>query len=351
MAAALLGTLWAYSPVREAGYVYEDDVYVSPATLDLPASYYVRPRGLTALSFRLNPWLAGSAEPSGPREYHAVNVLLHLLMGLGVYGLARTVAGDDRLAAAGGALFLLHPLASESVAYIAGRAEIIAGLGTVGAVWLAASGPMTVARTLGVLLAVVVAVGGKETGLMALPLVGFVLLWQGRCHWTWKTWAAVGGLSVLFVGLLAGIALDRMIGNDYLASSERKLIGTAAMQAWAFWHYLVLMVWPVGLSVDHDFETISRLGAVISLGLLVSVMVACLACWRRYPPLPFVAGWIAIVLCPRFVVPISELLNEHQLYVSLVGFCLVLPVLAADVAQRLFGRQGSAPPCDVLPSS
>ncbi|MGD0090515.1 MAG: hypothetical protein ABSE73_11400, partial [Planctomycetota bacterium] len=77
---------------------------------------------------RLQPW-----------GYHAVNLAVHILAGLVLFGLARrTLAGPRLRERIGGAatalalsmtlLWLLHPLQTESVTYVTQRAEALMGL-------------------------------------------------------------------------------------------------------------------------------------------------------------------------------------------------------------------------------
>lgn len=79
-------------------------------------------RPLCVLSFRLNHWLH-EFEPAG---YHLANVLLHCLA-TGLFTLlARSLlpARSTLAAAVAGALFAAHPIHTEAVAGIVGRADI-----------------------------------------------------------------------------------------------------------------------------------------------------------------------------------------------------------------------------------
>src|SRR5207247_10918272 len=74
--------------------------------------------------------------PAGAWGFHGVNVLGHAGASTAVALLARRWAGD----AAGwlaGALFAVHPVHVEAVANVVGRAELMAAVFSVLAVWLA----------------------------------------------------------------------------------------------------------------------------------------------------------------------------------------------------------------------
>ncbi|XP_035693904.1 protein O-mannosyl-transferase TMTC4-like [Branchiostoma floridae] len=96
-------------------------------------------RPLTVLTFRLNHWFAGGL--SQPWSFHAVNLLLHaaicvqLLHVFSVIfgGVRRDVSGERVFAAPrasflAATLFAVHPVHTESVAGVVGRAELLCAL-------------------------------------------------------------------------------------------------------------------------------------------------------------------------------------------------------------------------------
>ncbi|PYV13791.1 MAG: hypothetical protein DMG07_13385, partial [Acidobacteria bacterium] len=100
-----------------------------------PRDSTVAGRPLLNLSFALN-YRAGGLRPAG---YHALNLVIHLLAGLALYGIARrTLAGArlrdrfgadaDGLATGISLVWLLHPLHTGAVTYVVQRAESLMGL-------------------------------------------------------------------------------------------------------------------------------------------------------------------------------------------------------------------------------
>lgn len=80
-------------------------------------------RPLCVLTFRLNYILGGGFRPYG---FHLVNVLLHTLCTFLVVKLARTFFHKNFPVFVCGFLFSLHPIHTEAVAGIVGRADIAA---------------------------------------------------------------------------------------------------------------------------------------------------------------------------------------------------------------------------------
>src|SRR5262249_2203156 len=82
-------------------------------------------RPLTVVSYALNAAITGAS----PWGFHLFNVLLHVLVVLTVFGLARRLFGGAALPAFIAALlFAVHAVHVEAVAWIVGRAEVLATL-------------------------------------------------------------------------------------------------------------------------------------------------------------------------------------------------------------------------------
>lgn len=71
-----------------------------------------------------------------PRVYHAANLLVHVLCAVGVYALLQSLVHNHVAAVIGALLFSLHPVQVETVAWISGLKDVLAGLFCVIALWL-----------------------------------------------------------------------------------------------------------------------------------------------------------------------------------------------------------------------
>ncbi|MGA3269104.1 MAG: hypothetical protein ABSE16_20100, partial [Verrucomicrobiota bacterium] len=115
-------TLLAYLPVWHAGFIWDDDAYVTANplltapdglrriwfTLDSPSQYF--PLTYTWLRFERGLW---GLHPAG---YHGMNLLLHTANALLLWRLLKRLALPGAWLAA--ALFALHPVQVESVAWV-----------------------------------------------------------------------------------------------------------------------------------------------------------------------------------------------------------------------------------------
>src|SRR5215469_12187031 len=122
-------TIFAYYPAWHGGFLWDDDDYIINNklltardgwqriwfSLDSPSQYFP----LTYSTFRIEHALWG-LNPSG---YHCVNLLLHVANALLAWAvLARLKVPGASLAAA---IFALHPVQAESVAWMAERKNVL----------------------------------------------------------------------------------------------------------------------------------------------------------------------------------------------------------------------------------
>lgn len=115
----VLGTILAYQPVWHAGFIWDDDVLLlqNPG-IQTPGSFALLwksdfPLATTTL------WLEWRLWGPNPLGYHLVNVLLHALSSVVLWRvLTRLRIPGAGLAAA---IFAMHPVNVESVAWVAER--------------------------------------------------------------------------------------------------------------------------------------------------------------------------------------------------------------------------------------
>ncbi len=288
-------TVAAYSRSLTADFVYEDHNPGHEVFRQLPLQ--VGPRMLLAASYRLDAWRGGgSALP-----FHVTNLALHLTNGVLLYVLVVPISVPAALVTV--ALFWLHPLQTEAVAYISGRGDVL------------------VTTFILLLFSVPMAPGSSSRAWVA----GFL----GLCALAVKEIAVVGVLALLSGPLLllggpasAGPVIAWAIA---VVSGAWLLIGGAEWHS-ATWqplaqlsrlaHFVELAVWPQGQSI---MSTGVQHPVLVGIGL-VGVNIAGL----RWVPwtLIGVTIWLLAVWGPRLLVPSFEPLHEHHAYLAMVGICV-----------------------------
>jgi hypothetical protein len=110
--------------IRDNPVIQRDPAWRVFTTVYEPGALY---RPLTMLSYVANARV--DADPVG---FHAVNVLLHVAVALAFYALALQLLAAPTAAWIAAALFAVHPIHTEAVTGIVGRAEILAALAALG---------------------------------------------------------------------------------------------------------------------------------------------------------------------------------------------------------------------------
>jgi tetratricopeptide (TPR) repeat protein len=325
-AASVLGLLLAglacYGQAFDAPFVFDDPRPGEPlASTNRP---------LVAASFALNRAWSGAETWS----FHLVNLGLHVGAALFLFGLARrTLARADRpadgFAFLLALLWLVHPLQTQAVQYVAQRAEVLAGFFTLATLYGFVRGAEGAGwRGYGpALLALAAGMASKETAVVA-PLL--VLLYERtflagslRAAWTRRrafdaALALVAGASFavfvargLFVpGASAGFGLREHGALEYLRTQPAVVL-----------HYLRLVLWPSPLCLDYGWPVARGLAQWLPAALVVLGLVALTArALARNTWLGFAGAWFFVTLLPSSsIVPIKDLAFEHRLYLALVA--------------------------------
>lgn len=277
--------------------------------------------------------------------YHAVNVAIHVLAALTLFGVVRrTLRLEGRadpaaagLAFAAALLWELHPLQTQAVTYVIQRAESLAGWLYLLTLYCAirAAGSRRAGRwSAAAVASCALGMGTKEvvvTAPLAVALYDRVFL--ARARWplylglaaTWGVLLAVSGLEqIAREGSSAGFGLEAVGPLEY-----------ARTQPLALLQYLRLAVWPHALCFDYGWLPAPwRQAALPALGVSAALVACGRAVWRR-SRLGFAGAWFFLVLAPTSsLIPIDDLVVEHRMYLALAS----LTLLAALGGRRLLER-------------
>jgi tetratricopeptide (TPR) repeat protein len=342
-AASLALVLELYSPALRGPFLLDDgfQMFGRPGAENWPLSLWINNvRPLLNFTFFINFKLSGVETFS----YHALNVILHWanswLLFFALRRIWQIAGGAGTLPPAfAAALFLLHPLQTESVAYISSRSETLSVLLAYSALAVFfcrdRESPISFSRA-GVILALMGAAVLTKEHTVAVPAV-FLLadyFWTTPFQWTairrnWRLYAilaAGAGFAALFVARTlryadtAGFGLKDLPWNHYFFTQWRM-----------FWRYLRMVVLPAGLNADPDIAVSRSITDEFSwlAGLAIAGLLA--ACWwfRKTAPLAaFGVLAFALLLAPTSsVVPIRDLFAERRMYLPFVGIaCIALEV-------------------------
>lgn len=336
---ALIGVLvlttLAYLPVTTAGFVYEDRnllAEVDPVYEEMPwgpwegwagvsAQITFKPRALANFTMHAQGWHADDAP-----AFHVVNLAVHELNGVLLWVLLLPLGAAPALGAA--AVYLLHPIQSETVSYVSSRPDLL--YATAVLVMLLAT---RIDGWRGVLLVTLcggLALLAKESAVVVVGLLS-VWLWYQRT-WSARWWVplglwSAGGLLFAYrlfhIGASAG-APPWSAMQQYTSPASHGAAMFLGTQAAALWRLLALVIIPSGFSIDHDFDLIPPALAAAALMALAGVLAVAWRVRRSAPAITFAVVWVLVALSLRFVVPLPDYLGEHHTHVPFIGLWIAL---------------------------
>lgn len=351
--AGLVGLLWlAYRPSLDGGFVYDDGRFVAsnPALVPLgnPLRFFTDPttadpagghvgiwRPLRTLSFAADRAWFGSDAPWLRR----VSVLWHVGAALALFALIGALTGSGLAAAAGAALFGVHPVGVEAVAWISSRDSPMALLFLVLSVVLfRRAGGWALA---GAVAAGALAMAAREVAVV-LPalLVAHEALGLGRGRRRWARIAPFAALAALY---LAGRHAALGDAGGQARAGDRPVVAELATSSAGLLHSAGRLAWPWSFGFDHQLPPAGGFSdprALGGLALLSGAIALAVVLRRRAPEVAFGIAWALLTWLPvSGVVPLNIATADRFLYVPLAGVALAGGGLLARGAARA-GRTG-----------
>ena len=311
-------TILAYQPAWHGGFIWDDDAYITNNelltapdglrriwfSLDSPSQYF--PLVYTMFRFEHSWW---GLNPTG---YHVVNILLHIANALLLWGLLARLRVPGAWVA--GAIFALHPVQVESVAWITERKNVLMGfffLLTIRA-WVEFVDEQTKHRWFFYVLALVLyalALFSKTTA-CTLPAALLLILWLQGQRINQRRLLQLVPFVVLALGMgLLTVWWERYHQGTHgpmfaISPLERLLIASRAI-----WFYLGKLFWPSNLTFIYPRWIVSPTH-VLEYAWLAALggLCAVISFARRY------VGRSLEVAALFFVATLSPLLGFIMLY-------------------------------------
>ena len=302
-------------------------------------------RPVLTISLALNNAVAGM----DPAHFRIVNVAIHILAALFLYGLVRRTllapcfaerfTDSSRYLALGVAsLWLLHPLHTQAVTYLWQRSESMMGMFFLAALYCvvrASEGKRAGLWCGATLLACLLGLGTKEVMVAAFPVI---FLYDGillsasfrealrRRIWLYATFLVIGIVLLVVVLPKTATSVDTVSRLDYAASQPGVII-----------RYLGLSLWPGTLCFDYGLAPAKGLMAILPATVAIFLALAATA-W-----LLFKRSWLGVALASFFlilaptssVVVINDLMAEYRMYLPLVSLVAAFVMAANWLSQRL----------------
>jgi tetratricopeptide (TPR) repeat protein len=301
---------------------------------------------LASISHMLDFQVYG-ARPGG---HHLTNVLLHAGAAVLFFLVLRRMTGGPWRSAVVAALFAIHPLRVESVAWVTERKDVLSGIffALTLAAYLFYLRRPSAGRYLTVAGCFVLGLLSKSM-LMTMPLILLLLdYWPlGRFHSAARPLEVsrrliLEKLPLVFLSIICAAATflthAQSVGSVQQVPFAARL-GNALV---SFVIYIRQMFYPNGLSVFYGFLERSLFEVIAALVLLIGVSITVIIFRKRYPYL--FTGWFWYLV---MIAPVSGLLQiglqshaDRYTYLPHIGLYIMLIWGVADLSRRwVFRRQ------------
>ena len=310
----------------------------------LPANRAWRP--VVSASLAIDYWLGGGLKPvwfhASTFFWYLVQLALMFVLYRRIPSFANSASGtaDAGFAALfATAWYGLHPAMAETVNYIIQRGDLYAALGVVAslAVWilfpkLRSRGLYLCPFILGILAKPVAAI-------FPAVLLAWIFLFEEDANFANFGRALARSGPAIAVTVLMLILESKMTAATYIPGiiSAHDYIVT---QPYVMLHYFISFFLPVTLSADSDlapFPSLFTTEGLIGLVFVLCLLWAIIHTARRPGTRPIAFGllWFLLTLLPTSLFPLSEIENDHRMFLPFIGLALaVTGSLALAVAAR-----------------
>jgi len=288
------------------------------------AGPYYRPLFLISYVFDFSIW---GINPFG---YHLTNVVLHALCSVFVYLIAGRVFENFISAFIAGALFALHPIHSEAVAWIAGRADLLAAFFLFLSFYFYIQvrdtrGPRSLTSSL---LLFALALLSKETAIVMPLLIAAHDYCHGReTERNASSFITRGVLLFLSLAVLYFVLRSVVLGSVVVGHPDAPPLTPARIfDTWfVLLNYLQLVVLPANLKVFYHFPTKEFLSVIfigIGMGGYVIVAATMFFLYWHDKKLFFCGVWFLVTLLPTLGPAGITIMADRYLYIPSLGLCL-----------------------------
>jgi len=297
-------------------------------------------RPLTTLSFALNYAVYG-LEPYG---YHLVNIIIHSINSLLIYWITRHYSQSKLLAIFTTLLFSVHPVHSEAVAPVYGRAELLAAMFLLIAwVYYIKSSENKYYYFIS-LLNYFLSLLCKESGIVffgILLLVQFCTKtsWKTRLFPELKTWGYVFvTVPYLIIRTLVTGAFGVPKGGQLLGAES--FLTRLYTMSLGYVQYFKMLVYPVTLFIDYDYgviPTVKTLNLSVSLSLILILLVIIIGFWQsgKNPIIGFAILFFFVTtsIVSNVFISTGFLIAERAIYLAVLSICLIIAAIFYQLYQ------------------
>lgn len=281
-----------------------------------------------------------------PRGYHLTNLVLHTGNALLLFFLLRAWTGTFWRAALAAALFAVHPLNAEPVAWVTGRKDVLFMFFSLASLlvwrrWTLRSVP---GAYLAAFLLAVLAMAAKPMAVVLPVLMHLLDAWPGSRYGAGFSWARffrlVGEKAPFWTAaaVVAFVARATAVGGEFGAPAQVPVVDRIGRAGVFALTYLKRLIYPTDLSINYPIDSLGWTWTLMAAGLAVLAVLSGSAWrWRRRVPwLAFGWFWFLLTLLPvlDLVQGGQQLLSDRYAYLPALGIFIVFSWGLGAIAEK-----------------
>ena len=274
-----------------------------------------------------------------PLGYHATNVLLHCAATIVLFFFLSSFLEKKFIALAGSLIFALHPIQVESVAWVAGRNDILLGLFILLMIYFYAahyhySHKKNLLLSLSVLSFGCALFTKESAAFFVLLLPAYEMTIAREKQKTTIDRQLLLKFIPFIIALFAYLLVRYSVFGEFVGSE--KLYGKLPPSSRLFLipamisEHVFLLIFPVNLSVEHPLDKLiwfEQPWETISYIVTGMLAVALFLVFRIKRQISFGLLWLLIGFIPLLnIFPVAVPILEHRLYAPSAGFAMLIPV-------------------------
>ncbi len=282
----ILSVILTYTPVWQAGFIWDDDAHLTAnpcivGPLGLKEIWTTSAADICPLTLTTF-WVEHALWGLGPLPYHLVNVLMHGACAVLLWRVLRSLRVQG--AWLGAALWALHPVGVESVAWITEMKNTESGLFFLLSIlffvrWLRSrdlDGRTGVGWNYTLTLIFAALAMASKSSTVILPVVLCLCAWWMEGRWRWRNVARVLPIFLMSIAASAlsiwtqGLALAQAVTDPQWVRTWPERLATAGD---AVWFYLGKLLWPHPLITIYPRWQIDTTQWVSYLPLLAVIVI------------------------------------------------------------------------------
>jgi len=288
-------------------------------------------RPVLLISFSFDYHLFGLS----PIDFHVHNTLLHILSAFLIFILLYKLSKGNLLLSYFPALiFLVHPLQTEAITYIAGRADPLSSVFSLISLifYYYYREKLKNKYVFWSLIAFILALLTKEQVILLPLLIASleIFFFLSRKNWKNSLKKLLPFFLISLVYFILRITIlnfnDILSGSTYLESYSSS-IGTRLLTfTWVINKYFALLFAPFNLHMAYEVEPVTTIfswSVFLFICLISLIVILAYKTWSKNKLITFGFLWSFIILLPRTnILKINRPMYEHWLYLPIMGFFL-----------------------------